>query len=230
MDYRSLLAIPLAALALGASSAETWRLPSGWQAGSSFTWPAGRTYQWGVAPDTDGPADAAGAAGARALSVQSVGQRHARELGAVWQSVTGYAGKRVRFTAQVKARGADTWAGLVLREGFLPPYVLPADPAEAAPAADAGAPACPDWCEVSVVADIPSDRYGAVTVGLALIGNGQVWARGFKLEVVGAETPVTPQRFAAAQTDALRDDIVRQRQAQAAPVAKPTPPQNLALQ
>ena len=34
MDYRCLIAVPLAALALSASSAESYRVPSGWQAGA----------------------------------------------------------------------------------------------------------------------------------------------------------------------------------------------------
>jgi hypothetical protein len=218
MDYRSLLLVPLAALALSASSAEALRVPSGWQAGASFSWPASTTYLTGVAPES-------AANGARSLTVQSVGKRHDGELGAVWQSVTGYSGKRVRFTAQVRATGADSWAGLVVRDGFLPLYVLALDANEAEPIS-VGTPACPDWCEVSVVADIPANGFGAATVGLALIGNGQVWARGLKLEIVGSEVPLTTTPFAAAQTARLRADVAKQHAAQA---TQPTPPKNLAL-
>lgn len=219
MDYRSLFAIPIAVLALSASSAEPLRLPTGWQGGASLTLPASATYAYGVAPTTEQQA-------ARALTVQSLGRRQPTELGAVWQSVVGYTGKRVRFTAEVKATGADGWAGLVVRDGFLPLYLLPTSADEPEPAAQAGAAACPDWCEVSVVADIPADGMGAATVGLALLGNGQVWARGFRLEVVGTDTPLTTHRFAAAQTAALRELIGRNQRAQA---GQPTPPGNLAL-
>jgi hypothetical protein len=113
MDYRSLFVVPLAALALGASSAESYRVPQGWQAGASFTWPASTTYLTGVAPEADTP-------GQRVLTVKSVGKRQGSELGALWQSVNGYSGKRVRFSAQVKTEGIDTWAGLVVRDGYLP--------------------------------------------------------------------------------------------------------------
>lgn len=219
MDYRSLLAIPIATLALSASSADTLRLPNGWQGGASLTWPASATYAYGVAPDSEHQAS-------RALTVQALGRRQPTELGAVWQSMVGYTGKRVRFTAEVKAAGTDGWAGLVVRDGFLPLYLLPVGSDEPEPATQAGAPACPDWCEVSVVADIPADGLGAATVGLALLGNGQVWARGFRLEVVGPDTPLTTHRFAAAQTAATREQIARTRQAQA---SQPTPPDNLAL-
>lgn len=217
MDYRSLLVIPIAALALSASSADTLRLPGGWQGGASLTWPTSPTYAWGVAPDTERQA-------ARALTVQSLGHRQATELGAVWQNVLGYAGKRVRFTAEVKATGTDGWAGLVVREGFLPLYLLATDAEAAEPGF--GVPACADWCPVSVVADMPADGMGYATIGLALIGNGQVWARGFKLEAVGTDTPLTTTRFAPAQAAALREQIARFQRERA---ARPTPPSNLAL-
>lgn len=220
MDYRSLLVIPLAALALSASSADSLRMPGGWQGGGSFSWPTGPTYAWGVAPDSEQQAQ-------RALTVRSLDRRQGTDLGAVWQSVVGYSGKRVRFTAEVKAAGTDGWAGLVVRDGFLPLFLLAVSPGEPEPATAAAAPACPDWCTVSVVADIPADDLGAATVGLALIGNGQAWARGLRLEVVGNDTPVTTQRFAVAPTAALREQIARSQQSQA---SQPRPPANLALQ
>lgn len=218
MDYRSLLVVPLAALALGASSAESYRVPQGWQAGASFTWPAGTTYLTGVAPESDAP-------GQRVLTVKSVGKRQGSELGAVWQSVNGYSGKRLRFTAQVKTAGIDTWAGLVVRDGFVPIYLLQLDPEEV-PTTELGAPGCPDWCEVSVVADIPAGGWGAATVGLALLGNGQVWARGFKLEVVGPEVPLSTHRFAAEATAKVRAEIAEKR---ATDINTPKPPKNLGL-
>ena len=217
MDTRSLFAIPLAVLALSASSADTLRLPAGWQGHGTPGQAASHAY--GVAPDTEGQAS-------RALTVQALGPRQTGELGAVWQTVTGYSGKRVRLSAQVKSTGVDGWAGLVVREGFLPLFMLAGHPEELPPSVEVGAPGCQDWCAVSVVADIPADSFGAATVGLALIGNGQVWARDFKLEVVGREVPLTTQRFAAAQTDALREHFRRSLQDRATQV---TPPQNLAL-
>lgn len=219
MDYRCLIAVPLAALALSASSAESYRVPSGWQAGASSSWPASTTYLLGVAPESDKP-------GERTLTVQSVGKRQASELGAVWQSVVGYSGKRVRVSAQVKAAGTDGWAGLVVRDSFLPLYLLPVHESGDVPRTSASAAACADWCTVSAVADIPSDGMGAATVGVALIGNGQVWARGLRLETVSADVPLTGAPFAAPQTAALRAQMEQKRLAQA---AQPTPPTNLDL-
>ena len=46
-----------------------------------------------------------------------------------------------------------------------------------------GAAACPQWCAVDVVVDVPPDGDGVVTLGLVLMGNGQVWARNLKLEL-----------------------------------------------
>lgn len=132
----------------------------------------------------------------------------------------------VRFTAQVKAAGVDGWAGLVVGSGFLPLYLQPGAPdTDAAP--PLGASACPDWCEVSVVADIPADGEGVANVGLALVGSGQVWARSFRLEAVGRDVPLTTQRFGTEAGEALRALQQRVLQIRA---TQPIPPQNLSLQ
>lgn len=218
MDYRSLLAVPLAALALSASGADTLRQPSGWTSGASFSWPGGKTHEAGVAPDTD-------ASGQRALTVKSLGERKAHDVGSIDQSVMGYRGKRVRFSAQVKMAGVDHWAGLAIGAGWGPLYLRPlADEGARA----RGAQGCPEWCEVSVVADIPADSIGVANVGLALVGSGQVWARSFKLEIVGQEVPVTEQSFgdeaAAAFKAMAAENQARLRQ------QPPRAPQNLSLQ
>jgi len=159
MDYRALLAAPLAALAMTASSADALRQPDGWFAGATYAYPAGPTHEAGVG------------------------------------------------------------------EGFMPLYLQPGmvDDLIAAPL---GAPACPQWCEVSVVADIPAGREGFAQVGLALVGNGQVWARGMRLELVGPDVPLTQHRFAAEQGAAARAEQQAWLQARA---AKRTPPQSVTL-
>lgn len=218
MDYRSLLTVPLAALALSASGADTLRQPTGWTAGASFAWPGGKTHEAGVAPDTDSN-------GRPALTVKALGERKAYEVGSVDQSVMGYGGKRVRFSAQVKMTGVDRWAGLAIGVGWGPLYMRPlADEGTRA----RGAQGCPEWCEVSVVADIPADSNGVVNVGLALVGSGQVWARGFKLEIVGNEVPVTEQSFGAEAAAAFKA-MVAENQARLRK-EPPRPPQNLSLQ
>jgi hypothetical protein len=217
MDYRSLLAVPLAALALSASGADTLRQPTGWHAGASFSWPGGKTHEAGVAPDTEN-------SGQRALTVKSLGERKAHDIGSISQGLMGYAGKRVRFSAQVMTAGVDHWAGLVVGTDFLPLHLLPTSPE----GADArGAPGCPGWCDVSVVADIPADSNGVANVGLALVGSGQVWARNFRLEIVGKDVPVTEQRFGT-QAAAAFKAMVAENQARMRKAA-PDAPQNLAL-
>lgn len=220
MDYRALLAAPLAAAAMNASSADALRQPAGWMAGASYAWPQGATHEAGVAPETE-------ASGQRALTVKAIGQRAPHEIGSIGQYAMGHAGKRVRFSAQVMATGVDGWAGLVVGNGFLPLWLQPWMPdADATP--PLGAAACPQWCDVSVVADIPADDEGVANVGLALVGSGQVWARGFKLEVVGGDVPVTTQRFAVEAGQAMR--AMQQKAKESMRAAQPTPPKNLALQ
>lgn len=220
MDYRALLAAPLAAVAISASGADELRVPNGWFANASYAWPSGATHVAGVAPETE-------ADGHRALTVKPIGHRTTQQIGSVSQSAMGYTGKRVRFSAQVKASGIDGWAGLVVSSSFVPlPYQVFSTDVTPESAAR-GAAGCPQWCDVSVVADIPADGDGVANVSLALMGNGQVWARAFKLEVVGQEVPLTTHRFAAEAAAAVKADIQKFQQSRA---AKPTPPRNLALE
>jgi len=219
MDYRSLLTIPLAALAISASGADKLRQPQGWIAGSSYVWPQGASHEAGVAPETE-------ASGHRALTVKAIGERGMSDIGSISQYVFGYAGKRARFTAQVKAIGVDGWAGLVIGDGFLPLWLHPGA-READTALPRGAAACPDWCEVSVVADIPASGNGVAQVGLALAGNGQAWARDLTLEAVGPEVPLSTGGFAEKASEAqkaAREKFLSER------AAKATPPVNLLLQ
>jgi hypothetical protein len=203
---------------MAASGADALRQPARWFAGATYAWPAGPTHEGGVAPETEGMAE-------RALTVKAIGSRTSRDIGAIEQGVMGYAGKRVRFSAQVMASGTDGWAGLVVGSGFIPLYLQPAqNDVDMAPL---GASACPQWCDVSVVADIPADSEGAVKVGLALVGNGQVWARRFKLELVGRDVPLTAYRFAAEQGAATRAEQQAWVRARA---AQRTPPKNLTLE
>src|SRR5687768_2883996 len=102
MDYRALLAAPLAAVAMTASSADALRQPDGWFAGATYAFPAGPTHEAGVAPETEG-------SGQRALTVKAIGSRKLRDIGSIGQGIGGYAGKRVRFSAQVMASGTDGW-------------------------------------------------------------------------------------------------------------------------
>lgn len=219
MDYRALLTVPLAALALSASGADPLRQPTRWVAGASYAWPQGATHEAGVAPETEN-------SGQRALTVRAIGQRTAHEIGGIGQPAMGYAGQRLRFSAQVKAAGIDGWAGLVVGSGFGLVHLLPVMP-DADTMPPLGAAGCPEWCDVSVVADIPADGDGVALVGLALVGNGQVWARGFRLDTVGRDVPLTTERFGVEAGEAMR---ALQQKVQQMRSAQPSPPQNLSLQ
>jgi len=219
MDYRIFMAAPLAALAVTASGADSLQVPKGWSAFSSWAFPQGSTYEAGLAADLP-PGQA------RALTIRPLGPRTGNDIGTIGQMVTGYAGKRVRFSAQVKATGIDGWAGLVIGAGYIPLYLRPQMGADGGPPALAAA-GCPQWCAVSVVTDIPADSEGVSHVALALIGNGQVWAREFKVEVVGTDVPVSTDRFALDLGLALSAQQKSFLQSQA---AHPTPPTGLDLQ
>jgi hypothetical protein len=217
MDYRALLAAPMAVVI--SSNASEMRMPAEWQANASFTWPITKTYEAGVDPQAE-------EGGVRALTIKSVGTRLPSDIGTVEQFVSpGHAGKRVRLSGQLKAAGGDGWAGLVLSTNPtpMPLYLIPGSGQQLPHAA----PACPQWCEVSVVADMPADNIGMPVVGVALMGNGQVWARRLKVEVVGPEVALTTDRFAAALDAERRAQQRRQDQEKA---QRRTPPQNLALE
>ncbi|KQV46795.1 hypothetical protein ASC95_25020 [Pelomonas sp. Root1217] len=220
MDYRALLTIPLVALALTASGAETLRQPTGWVSFAGWDGLNSPTHEAGVAPETENSSQ-------RALTVKAIGERKAHQIGSIFQGLTGYADRRIRFSAQVKTAGVDQWAGLVVGSGVIP-FSPASEEFEADATAPRGAAGCLEWCEVSVVADISATSGGMFSVGLALIGNGQVWARGFKLEIVGPEIPVTTHRFgaeAAVLIKAEREQIEAHMLYWGT-----TPPQNLSLQ
>ena len=212
MDFRVLLAAPLAALVMTSSAAEL-RMPQGWH--SSYP---KESYQAGVDPSMDEP-------GRHTLLVQSVGTRDAMQVGGVTQMGYGYAGKRVRFSAQVKAADTDTWAGLVLGNKTMDLYMLTAGDDDTM-AHLFGAAAGADWQAVSVVVEVPSDSHDMIYAGLALVGNGKVWARDLKLDVVGPDVPLS--------TSKIGFDIARakakQQEWQAARATHKQPPQNLELQ
>lgn len=216
MDSKALLAAPLAALVMSSSASEL-RMPADWQAHASFSWPITKTYEAGVDPHAE-------EGGVRALTIKSVGNRTPSDIGTVEQYTAGYAGKRVRLSGKLKASGVDGWAGLVLGAGSVLPLYLHPGSGQELPYAAA---ACPQWCEVNVVADMPANSMGMSVVGVALIGNGQVWARQLKVEAVGPEVALTSNRFAAALDAERRSQQRWQDQDKA---QRRTPPQNLALE
>jgi len=190
MDYRVLLAAPLAALMLSVNAAEV-RLPHGWGEYKlpipKFPFITPPNYEIGLDPN-----DAA--TGARSLTVRAVGgfSTDAPSYGAAQQLVYGYAGQRVRLAGQVRAEGSSGWAGLYVGAGN---EQLLSNLAQGLPGVEhrlpmGAAATTSGWQDVSVVIDVPADAL-SINLGLALVGEGQAWARGLRFDVVGPEVPVT---------------------------------------
>ncbi len=191
MDYRALALVPLAAFVLSVSAAAP-RVPDGWHvfAISQTDKPdTGSGFEIGLTPAGD-------ATGTPTLTIRSTRRQLplGPNIGALTQPAYGYAGQRVRFSAEMKAEGAAApWAGL---------YITPGDGgllnrvAEGAPGVEHRLPPGSAvatggrWLPVSVVMDVPPDA-PMISVGLALLGEGQLWARQLRFEVVDRDVPVT---------------------------------------
>lgn len=190
MDHRALALIPLAALVLSVSAAAP-HLPDGWQEFSiahGVTPEAPKAFAIGLAPGTE-------ATGTPTLTLRSIRPEMPgrQNYGALTQPAYGYGGQRVRFSAELRAEGAAHWAGLVLTPGD--GSVLNRV-AEGVPGIEhqlpPGSAVTPNgrWQPVSVVMDVPAD-VSMISVGLALVGEGQMWARRLKFDVVGRDVPAT---------------------------------------
>ena len=190
MNYRILLIAPLAAIVLSVSAAGM-RKPAGWLL---FAQPPAGTpiggYEVGIDPASE-------ASDKPSLTVRSVGTNGPSALGVAEQSVTGYGGRRVRFSGQLRAESVRGWAGLYLSEsdfGQLIGLTLARPGAENQLPPGTAVPADGGWHEVSVVLDVPADAL-RIGFGLALIGEGQVWARELHFEIVGPEVAPTATRL-----------------------------------
>lgn len=192
MDYRILLIAPIAALVLSAGAAAP-RMPAGWLpadhtllATPSPQMPRGYEVGLDAKPDPSGLAS---------LSVRSVAplSTETSSIGAAHQQASGYAGSRVRLSGQVRAEGVRGWAGLYIGAGdfdVLSNLFLGKPGIEQRLPKGAAATSAAGWQDVSVVFDVPADA-PVIDLGLALVGEGQVWARALRFEVVGQHVPVT---------------------------------------
>ena len=98
-----------------------------------------------------------------------------------------YAGKRMRFSAYVKARGVKDWAGLWMRvdgEGGCG-TALAFDNMNARPIKGSR-----DWARYEVVLDVAKDAKN-ICLGLLLQGTGEVWLSGVSFEAVSPAVPTT---------------------------------------
>lgn len=99
-------------------------------------------------------------------------------------SANSYAGKRIRFSAWLKADETDAAAGLWLRVENKD-YMLAFDNTDNRMAAGAKG-----WLKREVVLDVPTGA-GSIVYGFYLKGKGQMWADDILLEEVGKQVAVT---------------------------------------
>ncbi|HEY2819484.1 MAG TPA: hypothetical protein VGJ06_00475 [Candidatus Acidoferrum sp.] len=100
-----------------------------------------------------------------------------------------YAGKRVRFSAMLKAESVADWAGLWMRidknMGSSAPKMLVLDNMH-----DRPVKGTEDWKMCQVVLDVPKDATG-IYFGLTLNGSGNVMMSEAKIETVGLDIQPT---------------------------------------
>ncbi|MEO3693680.1 hypothetical protein [Roseateles paludis] len=193
MDYRALFLVPLAALVLSVSAAAP-RMPDDWHVETIVH----RMQGPGVGPKHEVGIDpASDASGVPTLHLRLTRTDQVPavpvDVGDVWQQASGYGGQRVRFSAEVRAAGASRWAGLYMTAKSANMVIRAA---QGAPGVEQhlppGAAVTPgnDWQPVSVVMDVPKQA-PSVWMGMALVGQGEVWMRKLSFDVVGPEVPVT---------------------------------------
>jgi hypothetical protein len=157
-------------------------LPAGWHLAGS----APRDYDSSV--DSLTPYN-----GEQTLSLKSRADGAMQGFGTLMRSYDAapYAGKRVRFSANVKAEGVQEWAGLWMRVDDAThkmnnvPAVVAFDNMQSRPLKGSFG-----WKVVSVVLDVPEQATG-ISLGILMEKAGAVWLNGMKLEVVGSDVPTT---------------------------------------
>jgi hypothetical protein len=95
-----------------------------------------------------------------------------------------YAGKRIRFSANVKAEEVQSWAGLWMRVDKQSTSVAFDNMQNRRIKGTTG------WQNYAVTLDVPQDAT-AIYFGVLLEGSGAVWLNGVKVEVVGSDIPTT---------------------------------------
>ena len=98
-----------------------------------------------------------------------------------------YAGKRVRFSAHVKARDVKDWAGLWMRvDGEAGcGSTIAFDNMNARPITGSR-----DWARYDIVLDVAKEAK-SICLGILLEGQGKVWLSGVSFEAVSTAVPTT---------------------------------------
>jgi hypothetical protein len=109
-----------------------------------------------------------------------------------------YVGKRVRFSAMLKADNVANWAGLWMRidkndSASSPPKTLVIDNMH-----DRPVKGTEDWKNYQVVLDVPNDATG-IFFGVVLNGSGNVLMSEVKVETVGLDVATTARPSDTAQ-------------------------------
>jgi hypothetical protein len=109
-----------------------------------------------------------------------------------------YAGKRVRFSAMLKAESVANWAGLWMRidkanGASSSPKTLAFDNMQ-----DRPVKGTEDWKSYEVVLDVPNDATG-IFFGVLLNGPGDVLMSDVKIETVGLDVATTAPPTSAGQ-------------------------------
>ncbi|WP_164007287.1 AraC family transcriptional regulator [Pyxidicoccus trucidator] len=180
MDFRKKLATLLLALAATAAGAQpsggAQKLPVGWYVTES----APKRYE--AAVDTTATCEGTRSASLRSLTSDENG------YGTFMQAfgAQDFRGKRLRFSAAVRAKDVDGWAGLWMRvEGPDPKQPLAFDNMQSR--ALVGSRGCKRY---DVVLDVPKEAT-TIMAGLIMSGTGQAWLDGVRFEVVDTSVPVT---------------------------------------
>jgi hypothetical protein len=191
MDWKILLAAPLAAVLLAVGAAPL-TLPNGWSSGSTGN--TSKAYSMGIDSQMQFQ-------GQPSVSVQSQeGLVSATSHGALIQYAYGYEGRRVRFSGWMRSEDVKDWAGAFLRieprgdERFFGSR-RPDLKEEDLPFGAGSATSMGHWAEVSIVADVPSAPGTMLSMGAMVVGHGKVWLSAMKFEEVGLDVPLTPARI-----------------------------------
>ena len=88
----------------------------------------------------------------------------------------------------LKTDGITQWAGVWLAPGHFRTFDVDQPQLPAGMGLGTGAH---DWGRVSVVIDVPTTEQIGLSMGVAVVGKGQVWLSDLKFEEVDLDTPVT---------------------------------------
>jgi len=188
MDWKIVVAAPLVAWLVVANAAAL-RLPTNW--GSDVYASTSHAYVLGLDPEVNFN-------GRPALAVRSAQPQRDTSVAALTKYIDafGYEGRRVRLTGMLRTSDIDTWAGVFLQpvSGVGARSWMIQDETTL-PHASASTPGTSDWHAVSVVIAVPTTPDASISMGLAVVGNGQAWVSDLKFEEVGDDVPLTETRM-----------------------------------